>query len=252
MFVGIYAHRYGVVPQGAESSLTEMEFDRAKVLGRPMFCFVVDDDHPWPPKYVDSEPGRTRLSRFKDYIRRCNVVDTFSTPDNLASKVAAALGRYLMQQMVKSGLAQAGKGLVSVPEGPLDQVSRRAARLSEIISGARILLVNDVPADMADVILVLRGLGIEVEVAEESSLALAMLTSGGFDAVVSDMARGGVNDEGMRFLEAMRHRGFHHPTVFTVGQYEPCRGTPAYAFGITNRVDHLLNYVFDILERVRG
>jgi CheY-like chemotaxis protein len=252
VFVGIYAHRYGYVPLGSQSSITRMEFDHARKLGKPILCFVVDEDHPWPPKHVELEPGHTMLVEFKGDINSSLVRDTFTTPDDLAFKVAASLGRYLLQQKVKSELAQAAKGEAAITESILDQVARRAERLSPITSGARVLLVNDVPREMAHVIQILRDLAVEVEVATNSTLALSMLSTASFDAVVSDMARDGVCDEGLRFFKTMRQRGFHHPTIFTVGRYEPDRGVPAYAFGITNRVDDLLNYLFDIFERVRG
>lgn len=254
VFVGIYAHRYGYVPTGSQSSITRMEFDHAKKLGKPILCFVVDDDHPWPPKHVELEPGHTMLVEFKEDINSSLVRDTFTTPEDLAFKVAASLGRYLLQQKVKSELAQAAKakGVAAISERILDQVSRRAERLSPITSGVRVLLVNDVPREMAHVIQILRDMAVEVEVATSSTLALSMLSTASFDAVVSDMTRDGVDDEGLRFLKAMRQQGFYHPTIFTVGRYEPDRGTPAYAFGITNRVDDLLNYLFDIFERVRG
>lgn len=42
LFVGIYAHRYGFVPDGSEISITEMEYHHAKKLGRPIYCFVID------------------------------------------------------------------------------------------------------------------------------------------------------------------------------------------------------------------
>jgi CheY-like chemotaxis protein len=252
VFVGIYAHRYGYVPLGWQLSITRMEFEHARKLGKPILCFVVDDDHPWPPKHVELEPGHTMLAEFKDVIGNSLVRDTFTTPEDLAFKVAASLGRYLLQQKVKSELAQAAKGEAAITERVLDQVSRRAERLSPIIGGARVLLVNDVPREMAHVIQILRDLAVEVGIATDSSLALNMLSIASFDAVVSDMSRDGVGDEGLRFLKAMRQRGFHHPTIFTAGRYEPEHGTPAYAFGITNRVDDLLNYLFDIFERVRG
>ena len=57
---------------------------------------------------------------------------------------------------------------------------------------------------------------------------------------------------GMRFLDSIRRNGLLRPTIFTAGNYEPERGTPPYAFGITNRVDELLNLLFDALERGRG
>lgn len=252
VFVGIYAHRYGYVPSGSQSSITRMEFNHARKLGKPMLCFIVDDDHPWPPKHVELEPGHAMLVEFKEDINSSLVRDTFTTSADLAFKVAASLGRYLLQHRVKSELAQAAKGEAAITDRILDQVSRRAERLSPIISGARVLLVNDVPQEMAHVIRILRDLAVEVEIATNSTLALSLLSTASFDAVVSDMARDGVGDEGLRFFKSMRQRGLYHPTIFTVGRYEPDRGTPAYAFGITNRVDDLLNYLFDIFERVRG
>src|SRR5574341_766470 len=50
--VGIYAHRYGSIPDGDKLSITEQEFDKARSLEIPCFCYHVDPNHPWPPKYV--------------------------------------------------------------------------------------------------------------------------------------------------------------------------------------------------------
>jgi hypothetical protein len=66
------------------------------------------------------------------------------------------------------------------------------------------------------------------------------------------MRRGTIVDAGTKLLDESRRRSVAVPTIFTVGDYDPKRGTPAFAFGITNRVDELLNLVFDVLERVRG
>jgi hypothetical protein len=63
------------------------------------------------------------------------------------------------------------------------------------------------------------------------------------------MKRGDVEDEGQHFLNETVRRGIHRPTIFTVGRFQPELGVPPYAFGITNRVDDLLNLVFDALER---
>ena len=65
VFVGIYAHRYGYVPPGSKTSITEQEFREAKHDGKPAFCFLVDDDHPWPPKLIESAPGKTSLEDLK-------------------------------------------------------------------------------------------------------------------------------------------------------------------------------------------
>jgi DNA-binding NtrC family response regulator len=89
-------------------------------------------------------------------------------------------------------------------------------------------------------------------VATTSDEAMSLFGQNQFNVVVSDMRRGPTPDEGMRFLNRMRLNGINLPTIFTVGQYEPGRGTPAHAFGITNRVDELLNLLFDVFERARG
>src|SRR5207248_10559404 len=46
-FVGIYAHRYGYVPQLSSTSITEQEFDFALEKRKPVFCFLVDEGYPW-------------------------------------------------------------------------------------------------------------------------------------------------------------------------------------------------------------
>ena len=66
------------------------------------------------------------------------------------------------------------------------------------------------------------------------------------------MRRGDVPDEGLLLLRKAREEGFTQPIIFMVGKFEPDRGTPPYAFGITNLVDEKLNLLFDALERERG
>lgn len=143
------------------------------------------------------------------------------------------------------------RDLVSTPEGR-DQISRRAARLGPLLAGARILLVNDIPSEMSHVVDLMEGLLLQVDVVRSSDEALSQLAAEPYQVVISDMARDGVDDEGIHFLARMRAAHLNCPTIFTVGRYQPERGTPAHAFGITNRVDELLNLTFDVLERIRG
>jgi CheY-like chemotaxis protein len=177
------------------------------------------------------------------------VLSSSATPE---VKVASSLGHFLISSKVKAELEQIPRNVLVITEGGRDQVARRAARLEPIIKGAGVLLVNDFPEQMGNVINILRGLAVEVHVATNSEQAMSILGHTQFDVVVSDMSRGQTPDEGIRFLNNIRHRGVHLHTIFTVGRYEPERGTPAHAFGITNRVDELLNLIFDVFERTRG
>ena len=98
LFVGIYAHRYGFVPPGSTTSITEAELDHAAKSNKPIFCFVVNDDHPWPPKMIEEGDGKQRLKALKDGIGAGLVRDVFTTPEDLAVKLATSVGRYLSQK----------------------------------------------------------------------------------------------------------------------------------------------------------
>ena len=140
MVVGVYAHRYGFIPPGERTSITEIEYEHARRRGKPVFTFLVAEDYPWPPKYIDGEPGRTELLRFKDRVCTQVVRDVFTTPDDLAFKVAASVGRYAVRERAGNlgtelkttlgsadlnagGLAQ-GRNLSDAPEDTRKRVLR--------------------------------------------------------------------------------------------------------------------------------
>src|SRR3990172_1656880 len=49
VLVGIYAYRYGTVPRGSKTSVTEQEYLQATSKKIPILVFVVDENHSWPP-----------------------------------------------------------------------------------------------------------------------------------------------------------------------------------------------------------
>lgn len=132
------------------------------------------------------------------------------------------------------------------------QVARRARRLYRVTRGARVLIVNDNPEDMRVVAQILRNLDMQIDIARTTEGALTNMEVFFYDVVISDMRRSIVPNEGQLFLEEAIKRGIERPTIFGVAQFEPDKGVPAYAFGITNHVDELLNLVLDVLERERS
>lgn len=155
-------------------------------------------------------------------------------------------------KFIKEELAKAARKNPEVKETALNQVTRRAQRIASIIQGARLLLVNDIPEEMINVQRILQSLGVIVDVARTTKSALNMLANTEYDVIITDMSRDGVPDEGLRFLHESIKRSLYRPTIFTVANFDPSRGVPAYAFGITNRVDEMLNLIFDVLERTKG
>lgn len=155
-------------------------------------------------------------------------------------------------KFIKEELEKAARRDPEVKETALDQVTRRAQRITSIIQGSKLLLVNDIPEEMTSVQRILRSLGVTVDVSRNTKSALSMLANVQYDVIVSDMSRDGVPDEGRRFLDEIIRRGVYRPVIFTVANFDPSRGVPPYAFGITNRVDEMLNLIFDVLERTKG
>ncbi len=73
-----------------------------------------------------------------------------------------------------------------------------------------------------------------------------------YDVIISDIERpsGGMN--GVEFLiEMVNKMGFEKvpPTIFYITNFDPSRGTPPYAFGITNSPSELIHLVADVLQR---
>jgi len=97
LFVGIYAYRYGHIPHGSAVSITEAEFRHAKKLNKQIFCFVVDVNHTWSDGMIEGEPGKTKLIALKAEISSNFMRETFTTPENLALKIATSISRQLTQ-----------------------------------------------------------------------------------------------------------------------------------------------------------
>jgi CheY-like chemotaxis protein len=172
--------------------------------------------------------------------------------DNLIPRLSGLSAFGVEATFVKEELDRAAEQADTGSEQNRSQVARRAERLSPILEGARVLLVNDFPQEMHHVVKVLEALKIAVTIAKSTTEALDSMSRTPFDVVISDMRRGDNASEGIAFLEESIRKGLHRPTIFTVGAYDPRRGTPPFAFGITNRVDELVNLVFDALERQRA
>jgi hypothetical protein len=93
-FIGVYAFRYGFVPESGSISITEMEFDWAVAAGIPRFVFVMDEEHLVFPRDIECGVAQRRLKRFKKKIK--SVSRTFTNPGELRSHALAALHHWLI------------------------------------------------------------------------------------------------------------------------------------------------------------
>ncbi|HWP52887.1 MAG TPA: DUF4062 domain-containing protein [Pyrinomonadaceae bacterium] len=118
-YVGLFAWRYGYVPTGAtdpptpaatippvvkgatfgKTSITHYEYLRAIERKLPVMAFLLDENYPWPPQFIDGfDKTRAQAPTNADDIRRLRqelqqerVVSWFTTPSDLEARVSAAV-----------------------------------------------------------------------------------------------------------------------------------------------------------------
>ena len=91
IYVGLFAHRYGYVPEGHDKSITEMEYEHALARGIPCLIFMLDDNVPVLPKDMDRGELGDKIYLLKERLRRDHVVGFFTNPDDLSAKVIKGL-----------------------------------------------------------------------------------------------------------------------------------------------------------------
>jgi Domain of unknown function (DUF4062)/prokaryotic YEATS domain len=100
-FIGIYAHRYGYIPDGCTISITEAEYEAAGDANLKRLIYIVDPGTPWVPNNIDSGKSAKQLERFKKFLGKRHIWKKFTTPDNLAKNVLADLGRVVRSAQLK-------------------------------------------------------------------------------------------------------------------------------------------------------
>jgi len=94
IYVGVFAFRYGYVPDDQDISVTEAEYNRAVERGIPRLIFLMSDDHDIKPGDVETGEGAEKLKALKDRLKKERVVGFFNNPDDLKAQVIQALVPY--------------------------------------------------------------------------------------------------------------------------------------------------------------
>jgi len=97
LFVSIIAWRYGYVPSVDNPdgrSFIELEFRYAREHGKTTLVFIVKEDVPWPPQFMDSGENAARLAAFRKDLLQTLTVGFFASPENLAQILVTAVSRW--------------------------------------------------------------------------------------------------------------------------------------------------------------
>jgi CheY-like chemotaxis protein len=146
----------------------------------------------------------------------------------------------------------------------------RVGRNVELLKGARVLWVDDRPANNAAIVKLFRDAGAIVQTPVANAEALALLRSDHYDVVISDVGRdvGPDKDDpdaklmGLDFadevmelrgqkviLYAARFNPLTYPELSDTERVALAKRVERSTFGRTNRPDELIHLVFDTLER---
>ena len=101
IYILLLAWRYGHVPGGQELSVTHQEYREARRLGLPCFVFLADErtdaDMTLFPSTVRDASQRDQLLAFRAEVQQ-RLAGYFTTVEDLADKVVAALHQYLLDR----------------------------------------------------------------------------------------------------------------------------------------------------------
>ncbi|TPG48852.1 DUF4062 domain-containing protein [Rhodanobacter glycinis] len=105
-YVGVFGMRYGHVDEASGKSLTQLEYEEAQAVHLPSLIYVMDEEtHSVLPKHVDTGDSATNLRELKRQLKERHVVNFFSSPEDLASRVTQDLVR-LVGAMAAAPTAQ--------------------------------------------------------------------------------------------------------------------------------------------------
>lgn len=89
LYIGIFAWRYGYVPPDESKSITELEYRESVDAGKEPLIFLLQDDAPWSPSFVDRDRGA--IETLREDLKTSHMVQFFSTAEDLAAKVSVSV-----------------------------------------------------------------------------------------------------------------------------------------------------------------
>jgi hypothetical protein len=132
LFVGIIGHVYGDHPDHSEQSFTEREFEAAAAASKPRLMFIAPDDFPLASNLIEPDAVRAKQQSFRERVNKERVRDTFTTPDDLTSRVVRAI-RNWEQEAPLEGMRRSPR---RVPAWPLEyfKALRRTIEMAPFVS----------------------------------------------------------------------------------------------------------------------
>lgn len=126
---------------------------------------------------------------------------------------------------------------------------KRLSMLAPLLRDTRMLWVDDTLASTRNERALLEGYGVRIDTFTSSAQAETALRDNKYLLAVTDLKREGRDDEGLQFVKRILANKTYVWTIAYVGIDQSGKPRPADLFGITNRPDHLMHLVCDVVER---
>ena len=126
---------------------------------------------------------------------------------------------------------------------------KRLALLAPLLRDTRMLWVDDTPASTRNERALLESYGVRIDTCTTSGQAEQSLRDNKYLLAITDLKREGKDLEGLEFVARILTSKTYVWTIAYVGTDQCGKPRPADLFGITNRPDHLMHLVCDIVER---
>lgn len=157
------------------------------------------------------------------------------------------------EKMMDEAAVQQGEG-VQPPASDKRAAISRLDHAAELMAGGRILWVDDNPEWNEPLIRLFRQVGMTVDAVRSTSEALASLRQRSYDLVMTDMVRHTeqpAETAGLTLIDAMERQSVELPIIMLTATFDPRRVIHPRLFASTNRIDELVQYVIDVMERIR-
>ncbi len=93
IYLGIFAYRYGYVPEGYHISITEMEYNCAVERGIPRLIFLMHKKHPLTAEDFETGESAVKIEALKKRLKVERVVNFFKSPAELQAQVIDSLSK---------------------------------------------------------------------------------------------------------------------------------------------------------------
>ena len=91
IFVGIIGMRYGSIEEETNKSFTQLEYEEAIKNKIPILIYIIDENYPISPKFVDRNENGKLLLEFKELLIKRHMISYFTSPDDLGQKLTSDL-----------------------------------------------------------------------------------------------------------------------------------------------------------------